>query len=243
MFRNGTHMSRTDKTRPFWVKVMDHGIEHHDHSRLGEEVWRSRSIRDENGEFVLEIVPKFSRAQEYLTKRRENRSGAYFIWTPQEFDAEGRRIWQWQKDATGTDRKAHRIFEDASRAVAEGDPWRLIETGTIQRRKEECYLAYTIPDHCTIDERFDQHGEPNSRRGHSPCYMEANWRGADWKQYTCNCSMCRGTDPTYESSRRRNTRDVLRKATKLANSGEDDWDEGFNDLAVTTPLRYNTQWC
>jgi len=237
------NMSRTDKTRPFWVKVQDHGIEHHDHSRLGEEVWRTRPIRDENGDFVLEIVPKFSRANEYIRKRRENREGTFGYWTPSEYDSDGHRIWMWSVETNVSARKPHEILVEAERAVEQGDPMRFIQTGTYRRRKQERYLAYTIPDHCTIDERFDSHGEPNTRRGISPCYLEANWRGEDWKQYTCNCSMCRGTDPAYESSRRRNTRDVLRKATKLANSGEDEWDDGFNDLAVTTPLRYNTQWC
>ena len=55
--------------------------------------------------------------------------------------------------------------------------------------------------------------------------------------------MCSGRDPHFERARRRNKRDQLRQATKLANSGVEDWHEDWNDLRVTTPLRYNVEWC
>lgn len=239
-------MSRTDKTRPHWVKVNDHGVEFHDHSRLGEKVYRSRPVKDENGDFVTEIVPRYVYADEYLRYREEQRQMRLRHWrewehvsSPRSRDEDGFTIYYVRDGDYVSTRAEGKVMQDAQRAVADGHPRTLIETGTYRRRVMERYLAYTIPDHCTIDEKPRMVGRWSNA---NPCYMEANW-GADINIYRCNCSMCRGSDPSYERARRRNNRDQMRKVIKLANSGEEDWEDGWNDLKVTTPTRYNTEWC
>jgi len=227
-------MSRTDKTRPFWVKVQDHGIEHHDHSQFGEEIWRDRPVLDEDGKRVMETVPHYSRADEYLSERSATRT--FYIATPLHRDEDGRRIFFFNVTTLEKARKQHEIRLDADRAIREGDPKRLIETGTYTRVKRERYLAYTMADHCTID---DKRSETRSWGGRDqPCYMEGDWYGANRAIFKYRCSCCHPR-PEY-SAQRSMTRDALNTLAKGYNSGEDDW-EGAADRYDLTPKRKTTK--
>lgn len=240
-------MSRTDKTRPHWVKVNDHGYEHHEHDLFGLEVYRTRPIKDEDGNFVYEVAPTYVRAESYLRHRHItalNRTRPYwereFISSVNQLTEAGRMIFTaYDESYLHGERPTNEVIAEAEHAVKVGDKRRLIEYGRYRRRKMERYLAYTVADHCTIDEPANMYGRYVNC---NPCYKEADWYG-DINVYRCNCSMCRGSDPSYERSRRRNNRDQMRKVTKLANSGEEDWEDGWNDLKVTTPIRYNSEWC
>jgi hypothetical protein len=235
-------MSRTDKTRPYWVKVNDHGVEHHDHSHLGEEVWRERVVRDENGEIVTRESEVYRSAYDIV--REQSASDRNRLWFGTYWhlhDDEGRRCWGLKKDDCYNLVPNNWVIDRARRAINEGDHSRLIHVGYAKVNVFEKYLAYTIADHCTIDEKRQHTGW--ARAGAQPCYMEADWRGEDRNQFRCSCCMCSGRDPHFERARRRNKRDELRKATKLANSGREDWADDWNDLKVTTPLRYNAEWC
>lgn len=232
-------MSRTDKTRPYWVKVNDHGVEHHDHSHLGEEVWRKRAVKDSNGVFVMEEATFYRQAQDVLEK--EDRTSYFYKVYRTYYSEDGKRRYYLRQGEIASERPTNKVIAEAEAAVAAGDPRCLIRAGTYMRNVMEEYLAYTIADHCTIDEKRNTTGWRWSRS--QPCYMEADWRGADRNQFRCSCRMCSGRDPHFERARRRNKRDQLRQATKLANSGVEDWHEDWNDLRVTTPLRYNVEWC
>jgi len=232
-------LSRTDKTRPYWVKVNDHGIEHHDHSSLGKEVWRKRAVRDEDGNPVKEEATLYRRASDILVK--EDRTYFFYKTYRTYYDETGKSLYYHNVRDLRSERPTNKVIAEAEHAVAYDEPNKLIRVGTYMRTVMEDYLAYTIADHCTIDEKRATTGWRSS--GQQPCYMEADWNGEDRNQFRCTCCMCSGRDPHFERARRRNKRDELRKATKLANSGVEDWAEDWNDLKVTTPLRYNTEWC
>jgi len=232
-------MSRTDKTDPFWVKVQRYGVEDHDHRHLGKEVWHSRPVRDDEGNIVREEAPLYREAKDILTP--EDRKDFWYRSYRRYFNEDHTRIYYHTTSDMLTERPINWVLDAARKAVAEGDPKRLVLTGTFSRVKRERYLAYTVPDHCTINEEpLKGEARPYGAR---PCGLEADWYGLNRNTYRCNCSMCRGTDPSYERSRRRNGRDELRKVTKLANSGAEDWEDGYNELKMTTPLRYNMEWC
>ena len=228
------------------MKVNDHGYEHHKHDLFGLEVFRTRPVKDENGEFVYETATMYFHARAYLDHRQRQaeartRTFSLYEWVPSLVprSEKGYGIYFYHGEKPLTERPTNKIIADAHAAVEANDPRRLIECGTYRRRKMERYLAYTVADHCTINEPANMYGRYVNV---NPCYKEADWRG-DINVYRCNCSMCRGSDPSFERSRRRNNRDQMRKVVKLANSGEEGWEDGWNDLKVTTPIRYNTEWC
>ncbi|UVG35175.1 hypothetical protein SEA_CECE_163 [Microbacterium phage Cece] len=231
-------MSRTDKTRPFWVKVNDHGVEHHDHSRLGEKRWRTRTVKDENGETVFEEVPFYHSVGDLL-----NRPEGTFSWAwltdrglniPKRTEkGEELRYWRWNRDyVVVRTRSQSKMIADAMWLRAHGHPdTTVVEGGYYRRPKEERVLWYIVPDHCTIDEKPKMHGRWNA----NPCYMEADWYGVfrDMYKYSCSCCSPRG----YNGASRATARDTLKAVTKAYNSGEDDYEDLLDHYDNITPRR------
>ncbi len=226
-------MSRTDKTRPYWVKVNDHGVEHHDHSQLGQEVWRSRPMKDKNGKVIHEGAPVYVKAKEYILYRQALRSHTLGFSTQiRHYDEDGYRIFSWRIENSMVSRKPQRVWDEATQAVSENQWEKRIVLGTYLRPKTESYLAYTIADHCTIGEK--NHGG-GGRYGPNPCYMEANWNGVDRKQFSCGCDMC-SWNGDYARDRR-SIRDTLKAAVKATNSGDEDWEDEFDSYDFTPNRR------
>lgn len=225
-------MSRTHKTDPFYVKVRRHHVESHDHSRLGREVWRTRNVRDENGERIVEPFTFYHTAASII--RAEKYYFSYLV----KLDENGTSFYGWQFKETVTLTRKEKLLREAREAVSQGDPDRMIVGGTAERYKTERYLHHTIPNHCTIEEAKAE--KVPHWRSDLPCTLEADWNGAP-DIYRCNCSMCRGGYEA-ENARRRASRDSLRSAVKLANSGYEDWEDDWNDLPNTTPNRYSGRW-
>lgn len=227
-------MSRTDKHRPYWVKTNDQGIEHHDHSKLGEEVWRKRMVVDAERKPIIEVVTTYAYADDYLRSIRRDIIGDY-----SDRDQYGNRLWFFGHLGRVSYRKPGLIHSDAYRAVNEGDPKRLIEVGTHSQRKFEYYHAYTIPNECTIGMRHDAYGNPTSGRGVYPCYMEANW-ASDRSVYACSCSYCNpGVD--YGSVRRKK-REMLGKAKRNYNSGDENWFDCMDGDDITPSRKTYRAW-
>lgn len=233
-------MSRTDKTRPYWVKVQDHGVEHHDHSRLGEEVWYSRNMVDEDGNPVFEELPYFHSVGDLLASKDERL--ADWSWVTDRGltipkrgeDGKELRIWRWNREYQVTKtRIENKARNDAMYLRAHGHPdTALVEAGTYKRPKQERYLAYTVPDRCTIDDK------PNmvSRWSNAnPCYMEADWDGAFRTMFRYRCSCC--SPQGYNAAKRAIARDTLKEVAKQYNSGEDDWEDAFDARENITPRR------
>ncbi|UDL15926.1 hypothetical protein QEH42_gp292 [Microbacterium phage Pumpernickel] len=239
-------MSRTDKDRPYWVKVQDHGVEHHDHRNLGKEVWQYKDVLDEDGKPVIEEVPFFHFVGDILASKEE-RKDEFSTFSQRRSQTDKRdsdgdyiRSWYWNgRDCTVTSyRKTESVISDAMYARAQGLPdTYLIAAGTYTRRVRERYLAYTIPDHCTINDET-----PKPARwwlNHNPCYMEADYAN-DFRIYACSCSMCNpGRDHEGDRAFKRNT---LKNMIKAANSGDEDWEDGFEGRNLTPPRRAGQSW-
>lgn len=237
-------MSRTDKTRPYWVKVNDHGVEHHDHSRLGEEVWYTRDVKDEDGKTVLEEVPYFHTVGDLLAKPETMYSWAWVtdkgLSIPKRSESgEEIRYWRWNRDySIARSRSNTKVRSDAMWLRAHGHPdSTLVEGGIYRRPKQERYLAYTVPDHCTIDEKPLMVSRWSNA---NPCYMEADWYGADRNVYKYRCSCC--SPQGYNAAKRAIARDTLKEVAKQFNSGEEFWEDSFDRENITPRRKAGQSW-
>lgn len=233
-------MSRTDKTRPYWVKVNDHGVEHHDHSALGEEVWRDRDMKDEDGNPVFEELPYYFSVGDLLADKDARLDDWMWVTTrgyvmpKRNADGTPIRIWRWNKDHQVVKaRGGNKVRSEAMYLRAHGGSDAvLVEAGTYKRPKQERYLAYTIPDHCTIGEKDHMVGRWHNA---NPCYMEADWDGAFRTMFRYRCSCC--SPQGFNTAKRAIARDTLKEVAKQYNSGEDDWEDAFDARENITPRR------
>lgn len=237
-------MSRTDKTRPYWVKVNDHGVEHHDHSRLGEEVWRTRNVKDEGGNLVFEELPYYHSVGDLLARPESMYSWAtaYALIPKRDEDGKEFRYWIWNRDySVVTERGQNKMRSEAMWLRAHGyADSTLVKGGYYKRPKQERYLAYTIPNHCTIDEPHDEFGRANNWRGVGPCYMEADWQGEFRSMYRYRCSCC--SPRGYNAAKRAVARDTLRTTAKAYNSGEEFWEDEFDRENITPRRKAGQSW-
>ena len=232
-------MSRTDKTRPHWVKVNDHGVEYHDHSMLGQPIWRTRNVTDADGELVYEELPYFYRVGELLADKdaRIRDWVSYSGYTLYERNEAGNILhaWRWNRDNyKHTEvRDINKVRSEAMwlRANGKGNAT-MVPAGKYERPKTERYIHSYVPDHCTIDEKSQMR---NPRYSDNPCYIEADWWGADRGLYKYRCSCC--SPQGYNTAKRAIARDTLKEVAKQYNSGEDDWEDSFDARENITPRR------
>ena len=233
-------MSRTDKTRPYWVKVNDHGVESHDHSRLGEDVWHTRNVTDEDGNLVLEELPYYFSVGDLLANHAEEYASWKWVadrglvMPKRGADGKELRFWRWRNEYMETKaRGGNKMRSEAMWLRAHGhSDTALVEGGTYKRPKQERYVAYTIPDHCTIDEKPNMIGRWSNA---NPCYMEADWYGEFQTQFRYRCSCC--SPQGYNTAKRAIARDTLKEIAKQYNSGEEDWEDAFDARENITPRR------
>jgi len=122
-------MSHTDKDRPWWVIKNEtaHKYVQHDHLHFGEPVYRSRAVRDKDGNRLFEEVPIYKTAHAMI----HTFFGGYYG-TPE-------------------------AVQKAKRAIGAARPNEMIDTGiTWKRPITERVLIGHIADHCTAGEKVTE---------------------------------------------------------------------------------------
>lgn len=232
-------MSRTVKDRPYWVKVNEYGVEHHDHSSLGKEVWGNREMKDKNGNLVHEEVPFYHSVGDLLARPEDvfgswpYLSGTGVVMPKRQDDGREIHVWRWNKSyRTVMERSIHKMRSEAMHLRAHGSSDKaLVVGGTLSRPKMEKYLVRITPDHCTINEKVHSRGRWNG----NPCYMESDWNGEKRSIFKYRCSCC--SPLGYNTAKRAIARDTLKEVSKQFNSGEDDWEDAFDARENITPRR------
>ena len=218
-------MSRTDKDRPYWVRLNDEGaLTEHNHLVLGRKYYRTRVVRDKSGRPEYEDVPVYREAT-YVAFH-----GIY---------AEiGFRL---EKNAAPV--FSGPVRREALRLHSSGRGKDLIEVWTERRRKTETYVFSENYDFCTegmkLSDRNWYAGRSDSRQMGLPC-TPAFSPGESWWHFGTTV-MRENEHARYYTKERTEHRGHFAKLTKLWNSGDDlgDWDE---DMTLTTETTSYMFW-
>jgi len=212
-------MSRTDKDRPYWVRLNDDATSTwHDHLHLGEDVYRTRVVRDAQGQPVTEQVPRSMSATDIVKSHFGYFDRNYFL----SFGRISEKIFQLARELHGAGRGDEQIIY-----------------GYDTRYVRERYLAYTIADHCTEGEPVKA-GQQYYWSGSQPCIPEI--RGLTRYDYTWSMSNKKHHFSRARYSHERAVaRDTLGGVVRAYNSGYDveDWDE---DTYLTAQHRHSMDW-
>lgn len=217
-------MSRTDNTRPYWVKVnQDAKYTRHDHLSFGRVHRRYVTVRDKNGRPVMETVPFVVPAY-----RLVHRGLFGYTYEPLVDAALGRMSSAVREN----------VFRVARHHVASGRPYEKIVIGTREVYKREVRIISVTADHCT-------EGAPYPKTFYSnwelPCVPElttAQYRklGSGLRAGKLSSALREknGSDRAYR-------RAVLGEIKKSWNSGYDieDYD---NEKSLTDQQRRSIQW-
>ena len=114
--RNGaTHMSRTDKDRPYWVRCNDVTLLrtiHHDHRVLGKVLYKKVAVLDENGDTIPFDVPIYHDVFRDTAAQREGVTHAEacadykkyaYLWRKEQFGSETYLEAEWVPYASYAD--------------------------------------------------------------------------------------------------------------------------------------------
>lgn len=225
-------MSRTDKDRPYWVKVNDEGtVVHYHHSG-----WNSRRSRrsfkkvfDDEGNPVMETREVKLTAKRVIETVPRLKAVPYTKEVPR-WDSRSQSFYytEW----AGISAKiANPIYSEAERLIALGMPDAMvtIRIDTVQKMEE----VWPEPaEYCDLDL------SPGNRRPwRNSCGKELPY----WKAgYSCRCSWCKPGDEPRQRTRQRN---MLHNMRKAANSGEDGWEDSFDEVSLTKPDMHHRGWC
>ncbi|UDL16403.1 hypothetical protein SEA_ZOOMAN_154 [Microbacterium phage Zooman] len=212
-------MSRTDKDRPYWVKVRDEGVPTHDHSKLGEPIWRRRYQKDDEGNQVITRRPLYQKAKTIIDRwATPKQKQTWDYWSQQRAERSGYNdhgYYTWLADRDNfVARNPADVFADAFTAVELFDPEKRILVGTYDGAAFEMYIAGYVQDHCTVDE--EEVKGKDWLNGQFPCYKTWDFYNSTFR---CSCDMC---NPGIDHSRIRTQKRINNtKLRKLANAGED----------------------
>lgn len=228
-------MSRTDKDRPYWVKVADEGVETHYHDfgsyRRRGGYYRYDKVFNDEGNPVMEDHEVKLSAKRVIETVPRLKAVPYSkeVWYPYR-DRQGFYTTIWNGVSAQV---ANPVYSEAERLVALGMPHALV---TIRIDKVQKVEKVWVPkaDECDYDP--DSHTREVYWK--SSCGKELPY----WKSggYHCRCSWCRPGDEPRQRTRKRV---FLTQMTKAANSGEDDWEDSFNELDLSQPDMHHRGWC
>lgn len=227
-------MSRTDKDRPYWVKVQDEGVETHSHH---SNQWGRRSryqtikVYDDEGNPVMEEREVKLTAKRVIETVPRLKSVAYSEESPFWARWQGFYTTSWKPVSS---KLANPVYSEAERLIALGMPEALvtIRIDTVQKVErvwvkgsDECDYSEDVPrDHKEMRERN--------------CSKELPyWKGPG---HHCRCSWCRPSDEPRQRTRKRV---FLTAMVKRANSGDEDWEDDFNELDLSQPDMHHRGWC
>jgi hypothetical protein len=228
-------MSRTDKTRPYWVKVNDEGTVEHNHhtSRWGGRArYRTEKVLDAEGNPVMENHEVWRTAKSVLQTEPRMKS------VP--FTTEGPK-WNLSGDKSYTTfswvstKLANPVYSEAEHLVALGMPNELVLVRTDRREKvERTLIKEATGNGCDYEE-----GRILKQRDlwRNNCTPTLPW----WKSGYGHCTCC--TPHADHESQRAHTRDATKRMVKAYNSGDDDWEDDFDHEYLTPRRRYSrSRW-
>ncbi|QIG57870.1 hypothetical protein SEA_PAULODIABOLI_176 [Microbacterium phage PauloDiaboli] len=229
-------MSRTDKDRPYWVRLKDEGVMVHDHQARSYRNRRGYNIEkvfDDEGNPVMEtreVKLTAKRVIETQPRMKEVPYTAEVLWG-NERDGFYTRLWNGVSK-----RLANPAYSEAARLVSLGMPDAMvtIRTETVQKT-EKVYPPAPDPD--TICDAEEALADPKNPWGYR-CSMEIPYWSRNY--YRCRCSWCRPGDEPRQRNRKRTFVTAMRKR---ANSGDEDWEDEFNELDLSQPDMYHRGWC
>lgn len=213
-------MSRTDKDRPYWVKLNDTSdVSDHDHTLFGKKVYRSRKVRDDEGNPVMVSTPWGYPARTIL----------YIIsGKPAHID--------------GAKMAAILIQREVARELVQnGKDWEQVVCGYELRPKYEQYLFGTYADHCTEGEKMTDYAVGRNSQRLLPCTPALTGENIG-AVYTYNKAGVKKSVSRVVYGNERNTeRATLGAAARAWNSGEDiqDWDA---DTDLTGQHHHSMKW-
>lgn len=235
-------MSRTDKDRPYWVRLNDEGIIAHDHS--GSDRWGRKTrtrwgkpILDEDGNPVMETVEEKKQAS-YIAQ-----------YTPRTKDYQIEVTWPARMVEsmlysggsmlrTVTGRGINPLWQEAQNLVNEGKGDQLMVYRTYtQVKREMTVIEHTKECDAHLPSRPWSSNLPQAEN----CTRELPDRD---KRRWCSCSMCEPGGIYAEKKSRTARKNTLRAMAKAYN-GEDGWEDDFEEreMYLSKPLRYTSQWC
>ena len=223
-------MSRTDKDRPYWVKVQDEGVETHHHSanfRRGR-FRKMEKVFDANGDPVMEDREVKLTAKRVIETIPRLKAVPYSKEAPYWDRNKGWYYTEWKMISATV---ANPVYSEAEHLIAMGMPDAVvvIRVDKVQKVKETWIEPST---ECDYDP--DASGRDHWKNN---CGKELPY----WKAgYSCRCSWCK---PAEEPRSRRRKRDFLKNMTKAANSGEEGWEDNFNELDLSQPDMHHKGWC
>lgn len=211
-------MSRTDKDRPYWVRLNDDATTtYHDHDNLGEPVYHYRIVRDETGHAKTVNVPWTMSATDIV---KGSMLGTIH----------GRLMWIAK-------RPSEKLFQQARELHGSGRGDEQIICGYRTEVVYERYYAYTIADHCTEGERITKN---TVRFGQMPCVpvFSNNYR---FEMLRGKAGIKHHYSRVRYSRERVVTRDALGKTIRAYNAGYevDDWDDR---VSLTDQHHHSMAW-
>lgn len=236
-------MSRTDKDRPYWVLMNDEGVVEHDHrgcDRWGRKT-RTRYgayLRDEDGNYITEDIIRYETA-EWINEHAPRTKNYQIEVTWPSTMLDSMRYTAGSRLMTVTGRGVNPVWAEANNLVALGKGKTKLAYGEVRTvRKREVFVEeYT--DECDAHlpyrrYRSDLPEAVNCTRS-LPASKTRRW---------CSCDMCEPGGIWAEKRSRTARKNTLRAMAK-AYDGSDDWQDDYEEqeLYLTKPLRYTSQWC
>ena len=224
-------MSRTDKDRPYWVKVQDEGVERHHHHATYRRGGYSKfeKVFDANGDPVMEDREVKLTAKRVIETVPRLKAVPYSKEAPYWDRNKGWYYTEWKMISATV---ANPAYSEAEHLIAMGmpDALVLIRVDKVQKL-EETWVNRSVE--CD----YDPEASGRDYYWKNNCGKELPY----WKAgYSCRCSWCK---PAEEPRSRRKKRDFLKKMTKAANSGEEAWEDDFNELDLSQPDMHHRGWC
>ena len=226
-------MSRTDKTRPYWVKVNDEGtVEHRHHiSRWGGRArYRTEKVLDAEGNPVIEDHEIWRTAKSVIQTEPRLKPGSYqaeaIRWDPRN------DTFRYTEYTQTTYNVANPVYSEAEHLIALGMPDALVLVRIDRREKVERILIKEATGHgCDYEE-----GKTLTQRElwSNNCTPTLPW----WRSGYSRCSCC--SLHVMHDEQRAQVRDVTKRMVKAYNSGEDDWEDDF-DGDYITPIRRHSR--
>lgn len=230
-------MSRTYKDRPYWVRLNDEGIIHHNHS--GSDSWGrtkrvqyGKPILGGDGKPVMETVEETKKAS-YIAEHapRTKDYQVEVIWP--ERMIESMRYSNGSRLLTVTGKGINHLWQEAQNLVNQGKGDTLLVYRTYERPvRKVTVVEYSYECDAHLPSRpynSDLPAAMNCTRV-LPSAQERRW---------CSCVQCEPGGIYSEKQSRTARKNTLRAMAK-AYDGSDDWQDEYEsrELRLSNPLRY-----
>lgn len=227
-------MSRTDKDRPYWVRLNDEGVMVHNHQA---NYYRRRNytiekVFDDEGNPVMETREVKLTAKRVIETEPRMKSAPYTA----EYRTWSREQGFYTAVYNGiSNKRANPVYSEAEHLIALGMPEALVLVKTVTAQKtEKVYHPQPEDDICDAEESLANPKNPWGYR----CSKEIPYWSRNY--YRCRCSWCRPGDEPRQRTRERNFTTAM---VKRANSGDENWEDDFNELDLSQPDMYHRGWC